>query len=56
MTIKGVKLVLKKRIYSLDDYHLINIKNEYLKTKFTNKTKNILEKIKRIKHGKKNTY
>ena len=56
MTIKGVKLVLKKEIYSLDDYHSINIKNDYLKTKFANRAKNILDKIKKIKHGKKNTY
>ena len=31
MTIKGVKLILKKGIYSLDDYHSFNVKEEYLK-------------------------
>ena len=55
MTIKGVKLVLKKKIYSLDDYHSFNVKDEYFKKKLIDKTKNILNKIKKIKHGKKNT-
>ena len=56
MTIKGVKLVLKKRIYSLDDYHSFNVKDEYFKKKFADKAKNILNKIKKIKYGKKNTH
>ena len=55
MTIKGVKLILKKNINTLDDYHSINIKNEYLKDKLVNKTKNIIEKINKIKNGKKNS-
>ena len=56
MTIKGVKLVLKKGIYSLDDYHSFNVKDEYFKKKFADKAKNILNKIKKIKYGKKNTH
>ena len=56
MTIKGVKLVLKKGIYSLDDYHSFNVKEEYLKKRLLGKAKKILNKIKRIKYGKKNTH
>ena len=56
MTIKGVKLVLKKGIYSLDDYHSFNVKDEYLKKELIEKTKKILNKIKKIKHGKKNAH
>ena len=56
MTIKGVKLVLKKGIYSLDDYHSFNVKDEYFKKKLIEKTKKILNRIKIIKHGKKNTH
>ena len=56
MTIKGVKLVLKKVIYSLDDYHSFNVKDEYFKKKLIEKTKKILNRIKKIKHGKKNAH
>ena len=56
MTIKGVKLVLKKGIYSLDDYHSFNVKDEYFKKKLIEKTKKILNRIKKIKHGKKNAH
>ena len=56
MTIKGVKLVLKKGIYSLDDYHSFNVKDEYLKKELIEKTKKILNRIKIIKHGKKNPH
>ena len=56
MTIKGVKLILKKGIYSLDDYHSFNVKEEYLKKRLLEKAKKILNKIKKIKYGKKNTH
>ena len=56
MTIKGVKLVLKKGIYSLDDYHSFNVKDDYLKKNLIEKTKKILNKIRKIKNGKKNTH
>ena len=56
MTIKGVKLILKKGIYSLDDYHSFNVKDEYFKKKLIEKTKKILNRIKIIKHGKKNPH
>ena len=56
MTIKGVKLVLKKGIYSLDDYHSFNVKDDYLKKNLIDRTKKILNKIRKIKNGKKNTH
>ncbi len=56
MTIKGVKLVLKKGIYSLDDYHSFNVKDDYLKKNLIERTKKILNKIRKIKNGKKNTH
>ena len=56
MTIKGVKLVLKKGIYSLDDYHSFNVKDDYLKKNLIERTKKILNKIRKIKNGKKDTH
>ena len=56
MTIKGVKLIFKKGIYSLDDYHSFNVKEEYLKKRLLEKAKKILNKIKKIKYGKRNTH
>lgn len=56
MTIKGVKLVLKKGINSLDDYHSFNVKDDYLKKNLIERTKKILNKIRKIKNGKKNTH
>ena len=56
MTIKGVKLVLKKGIYSLDDYHSFNVKDDYLKKNLIDRTKKILNKIRKIKNGKKDTH
>ena len=47
MTIKGVKLVLKKGIYSLDDYHSFNVKDEYFKKKLIEKTKKNFEQNKK---------
>ena len=57
MTVNGVKNVLKSNINSLDDYNSYSLKTEYQKILIKNKSKSILEKIKKIKkHGKKNTY
>ena len=57
MTINGVKNVLKSNINSLDDYDLHSLKADYHKKKIKNKSKIILEKIKKIKkYGKKNSY
>ena len=57
MTINGVKNVLKSNINSLDDYDLYSLKADYHKINIKNKSKIILEKIKKIKkYGKKNSY
>ena len=57
MTINGVKLILKSKINSLDDYDLYSLKAEYYKDNIKTKSKAILEKLKRIKnHGKKNSH
>ncbi len=56
MTINGVKNVLKSKINTLDDYNSFSLKADYQKKVIREKSKIILEKIKKIKHGKKNTY
>ena len=54
MTISGVKNVLKIKINSLDDYKSYSLKADYHKKVIKDKSKNILDKIKRIKqYGKK---
>ena len=54
MTINGVKNILKYKINSLDDYNSYSLKADYLKENIKIKSKNILEKIKKIKrYGKK---
>ena len=55
MTIEGVKTTLNSNINKLDDYNKISLKADYYKTSFKTKTKNLLEKIKKIKnYGKEN--
>ena len=49
MTINGVKNVLKSDINSLDDYNSYSLKADYLKKNIKDKTKNILEKINKLK-------
>ena len=57
MTISGVKNVLKSNINSLDDYNSFSLKADYHKINIKEKSKKILDKIKKIKkHGKKNSY
>ena len=57
MSIKGAKNVLNSKINSLDDYNSYSLHAEYYKDNFKTKSKNILEKIKKIKkYGKKNSY
>ena len=57
MTINGVKNVLKSNINTLDDYDLYSLKADYHKKNIKDKSKIILEKIKKIKkYGKKNSY
>ncbi len=55
MTIEGVKTTLNSNINKLDDYNKISLKADYYKTSLKTKTKNLLEKIKKIKnYGKEN--
>jgi len=57
MTISGVKNVLKSNINTLDDYNSYGLKADYYKENIKIKTKEILDKIQKIKkHGKKNSY
>ena len=56
MTISGVKNILNLKINKLDDYDLDSLKDVYYKQKIKDKSKILLEKIKRLKkYGKKNT-
>ena len=57
MTINGVKNVLKSNINSLDDYNSYSLKADYHKKVIKDKSRKILEKLKKIKkYGKKNSY
>ena len=57
MTISGVKNVLKSNINSLDDYNSFSLKADYHRKVIKDKSKKILEKLKKIKkYGKKNSY
>ena len=57
MTISGVKNVLKSNINSLDDYNSFSLKADYHKKIIKDKSKKILEKLRKIKkYGKKNSY
>ena len=49
MTVNGVKNLLKSNINSLDDYNSYSLKADYLKKNIKDKTKNILDKINRLK-------
>ena len=56
MTISGVKNLLNSNINKLDENSSISLKNDYLKNSLKFKTKNILNKISKLKkYGKKNT-
>ena len=55
MTINGVKNVLKSKINNLDDYDSYSLKADDQKIIIKNKSKAILEKIKKIRYGKKIT-
>ena len=57
MTVSGVKNILNLNIKKLDDYNSDSLKADYYKNIFKNKSKNILEKIKRLRnYGKKNSF
>ena len=54
MTISGVKNILNLNINKLDDYELFSLKADHYKKNIKQKTKNLLDKIKKIKkYGKK---
>ena len=56
MTISGVKNLLNSNINKLDENSSISLKNDYLKNSLKFKTKNILDKISKLKrYGKKNS-
>ena len=55
MTISGVKNVLNCNTNKLDGYNSDSLKADYYKKSFKDKTKSLLEKIKKLKeYGKKN--
>ena len=57
MTIKGVKSILNAKHKKLDDYNLDGLKADYYKKNINIRTKNLLEKIRKLKrYGKKNTH
>ena len=57
MTSNGVKNIIKSGINTLDENDLYSLKADYKKEKIKDKTKLILDKIKKIKkYGKKNSY
>ena len=56
MTISGVKNMLNLKINKLDVYDLDSLKTDYYKNNLKDKSKKLLEKIKKLKkYGKKNT-
>jgi len=57
MTIIGVKNILNSNINKLDDHNSYGLKADYYKIKIKNKSKNLLEKIEKLKsYGKKNSF
>ena len=56
MTISGVKNILNSNTNKLDDYNSNSLKASYYKNKLKNHSKNLLEKLNKIKkYGKKNS-
>mgnify|MGYP000332868973 CR=1 FL=1 len=57
MTISGVKNILNLNINKLDDYESFSLKADHYKNNIRQKSKNLLDKIKKIKrYGKKNSF
>jgi len=57
MTINGVKNLLKSNIKKLDDYNSHSLKAEYYRKEFEEKSRKVLDKIKKLKkYGKKNSH
>ena len=52
MTIIGVKNILKSNINTLDDYNSFSLKADYFKQNIKKRSKNILEKIRKLKKHK----
>ncbi len=56
ISIKGVKKILSSNTKKLDDHYLDSLKNSLLKSNLKTKSKNILNKIEKLKsYGKKNS-
>ena len=56
MTISGVKNTIKLNTNKLDDYNSYSLKADYQKKNFKLRSKNILDKIRKLKiYGKKNS-
>ena len=55
MTIAGVKSLLKKQSKKLDDHNDHGLKAFYYKNYLKEKSNTLLEKIRKIKYGKKNS-
>ena len=57
MTISGVKNILNFNTNKLDGYNSDSLKADYYKKNFIDKSKSLLEKIKKLKkYGKKNSF
>jgi len=57
LRVSGVKKLLKSRTNKLDENNLFGLKASYYKNNIEIKSKNILEKIRKLRsYGKKNTY
>ena len=56
MTISGAKNLLSLNMNKLDDHDSISLKDDYYKHKIKVKTKQLLEKIKKIKSNGKKTH
>jgi DNA-binding transcriptional MerR regulator len=55
MTVSGVKNILNLNINKLDDYNSDSLKTDYYKVSLKKKSKNLLDKIRKLKnYGKKN--
>ena len=57
MTVSGVKNILNLNINKLDDYNSDSLNTNYYKNIFKDKSKNLLERVRRLKrYGKKNSF
>ena len=57
LTIRGVKKLLNSNINSLDDYNSYSLKADFYKKNISEKSLQILKKVKKLKaYGKKNSH